>query len=386
MIFLSHFRCVDCGQEYLPDTVRYLCPSCAADYKAGMPLQGVLEVIYDYEGIKAHLEILDLITLLSPVSREYYPSLPIGDTPFFPAESLANKLNLPITYIKFDGISLSGSLKDRASYLMVAEANRLNIKEIVCASTGNAACSLAAICAAADIKAVIFTPKSAPIAKLTQILIHGAELHKVDGTYDDAFREALLYSDSDLVLNRNTAYHPYTIEGKKTAGLEIYLQMQCEVPDWIVIPSGDGVILSGIHKAFLDLKRLGLISSLPHLLSVQSESSDAITSYWESGIYADAVHPATFADSISVKTPSNAHWAVKALRESAGKSIRVCDEEIHLAQHELAKYAGVFAEPSSSATLAGLKKALSQKWILPDETVVLLVTGHGLKDINAVRF
>ena len=388
-VYYTHLRCVDCGEEYQRESVRYLCPKCSANYRAGIPLLGVLEVLYDYEAIAQELadqgSDADLLRLLAPVEEEYYPPLPIGNTPFFQSQRLAERLAIPGLYIKFDGMSLSGSYKDRASHLMTAEAKRLGIKEIVCASTGNAACSLAAITAAAGIKATIFAPAKAPVAKLTQIRIHGADLHNVEGTYDDAFKAALSYSQSEQVLNRNTGYHPFTIEGKKTAGIEIFAELGRKVPDWIVVPTGDGVILCGIHKAFLDLQRLGLIERLPRLLSVQNETSDAVTSYWERGYYEDAAAPDTIADSISVKTPSNAHWAVKALHECGGKSIRVSDAEIRLAQSELASQAGVFAEPSSSSTLAGLKKALAKKWINHDQTIVLLVTGHGLKDINAVQ-
>ncbi len=390
MNYFSHFRCIDCGAEYDRDEVRYLCPDCSKDYKPGIPLPGVLETILDYDGLRSamsdNMDYQSFMDCFSPVDREFYPDLPVGNTPLFNPHRLSSALEMPSLWIKFDGLNPSGSLKDRASYLMVAEANRLGIKEIVCASTGNAACSLSALCAAAGLKAVIFAPAKAPVAKLTQIKIHGADLHKVDGTYDDAFAKALAYSGSDASLNRNTAYHPFTIEGKKTVGLEIYYQMKGQVPDWIVVPTGDGVILSGVHKAFLDLQRSGLITRLPKLLSVQNESSDAITKYWETGIYQDAATPDTIADSISVKTPSNAHWALKSINESKGKSIRVSDAEIRKAQSKLAQDAGVFAEPSSSATLAGLQKAISQKWINTNECVVLLVTGHGLKNINAVQF
>jgi len=397
MIFLSNLRCTTCGKEYSPDKVRYLCPKCSKNYKPGIPLSGVLEVLYDYkliacawDSIKDRKPML-LKDILSPVERDFYPDLPVGNTPFFQPQRLSMKYDLPHLYIKFDGLNPSGSLKDRASQLMVAEARRLGIRKIVCASTGNAACSLAALSASSGIQAIIFAPEKAPPAKLVQIRIHGAELHKVKGTYDDAFRAALEFAQDNKVLNRNTGYHPYTIEGKKTAGLEIFVQMQDsknmnKIPDWIVIPTGDGVILSGVHKAFLDLRRAGITERLPHLLCVQSESSDAITKYWSSGTYEDAASPSTIADSISVKTPSNAHWAVQAIKESAGKCVLVSDDEILAAQKELADYSGIFAEPSSSASLAGLSKAVSQGWINKEESVVLLVTGHGLKDTAAVKF
>jgi len=270
----------------------------------------------------------------------------------------------------------SGSLKDRASELVVADANRLGIKEIVCASTGNAASSLACLCASMGKKAVIFAPKQAPQAKLVQIRVHGAELHLVAGTYDDAFAAALEYSAQNDCLNRNTAYNPFTIEGKKTAGLEIWRQLG-SVPDWIVVPVGDGVILAAIHKAFFDLLSCGIIEYLPKLLAVQAESSDAITSYWESSEYRDAANPMTIADSISVKAPSNAHGAVVALRESEGKAIRVHDDAILRDQKELARKTGVFAEPSAAATLSGLLGAIDNGWIEDDDKVVLLISGHG---------
>ncbi len=384
MSYFKYFQCNDCGADYALDAVRYLCPICSKDYKPGMPLPGVLEAYFDYLEIGFRWERKPDPTLFNALDAQYYPPLPVGNTPLFLVDRLAEKLGITNLWIKNDGVNPSGSYKDRASQLVVADANRLGIDEIVCASTGNAASSLACLCASAGKKAVIFAPATAPQAKLVQIQVHGAELHKVQGTYDDAFAAALDYSATHDCLNRNTAYHPFTIEGKKSAGIEIYMQLG-RVPDWIVVPVGDGVILAGIHKAFMDLLRAGIIERLPKLLAVQAESSDAITSYWESGRYQDALAPHTVADSISVKTPSNAHWALHALRESEGKAIRVSDEDILADQLELARTTGVFAEPSSAATLSGLKKALFNNWIFPGECVVLLITGHGLKDINAVK-
>ena len=368
-----------------------MCPSCSADYQPGMPLKGVLEASFDYPAIAAELQTKDLdcaalCNAFAAVDPCLYPPLPVGNTPYFAAKHLGRQIGIERLFIKNDGVNPSGSYKDRASHLMVAEATRLGIEEVVTASTGNAASSLAALCASAGKRAVIFAPETAPAAKLIQIQIHGATLHKVKGTYDEAFRQALDYSATHDCLNRNTAYHPLTIEGKKTAGLEIYLQNQRQVPDWIAIPVGDGVILAGIHKAFVDLMRAGLIDRLPRLLAVQAATSDAITSYFENGSYHNAADPKTVADSISVTTPSNAHWAVNALHETRGKAIRILDADILQAQKQLARESGVFAEPSSAATLAGINQALAKGWIQADEQVVLLITGHGLKDISAVKF
>jgi threonine synthase len=206
------------------------------------------------------------------------------------APRLAESIGLPQLWIKNDALNPSGSYKDRASQIVVADAVQKGVEEIVAASTGNAASSLACIAASVGKKAVIFAPESAPPAKLIQIQVHGAKLNKVKGTYDDAFKAALDYSATHECICRNTGYHPLTVDGKKSAGLEIFLQSG-KVPDWIVIPVGDGVILTGIHKAFMDLMHSGITDKLPRLLAVQADSSDAITSYWETGTYNDAAIP-----------------------------------------------------------------------------------------------
>ncbi|MDY0318731.1 MAG: threonine synthase [Candidatus Cloacimonadaceae bacterium] len=395
MTYFTGYRCTQCGAKYPLDELIYLCPSCSRDYHAGMPLKGILECEYDYPAIKREWEefqialphaheygkMEELCRLFGPLEKELYPNLPVGKTPLVSTQSLSGEM----LYLKFDGVNPSGSFKDRASYLMVAEAKRLGFREIVAASTGNAASSLAAICASAGIKAVIFAPASAPQAKLVQIRIHGAELHTVDGTYDDAFAAALDYSKTHECLNRNTAYHAFTIEGKKTAGLELFAQMPLP-PDYIFVPTGDGVILSGIAKAFRDLRQAGLLENVPALVAAQAETSDAITSYWESGNYMDAARPHTVADSISVKTPSAAHLAVQELRDSGGMAIRVSDAEILSAQKMLAQRSGIFCEPSSAATLAAYFNCREQGKIKDQASVVLMLTGHGLKDIQAVKF
>lgn len=385
MIYFKHYQCIQCGKQYSRDEIRYLCPECSKEYRAGMPLIGVLEAIFDYETIGQKWRENPDIDLFSAVEPEFYPELLVGNTPLFRSQRLAEAVGLLDVLIKYDGLNPSGSLKDRASHLMVAEAIRLKEKKVVTASTGNAACALSALCASAGLEAVIFVPKSAPPAKLIQIKVHGATLITVDGTYDDAFAASLEYTAKHGGLNRNTGYHPLTVEGKKTVGLEIFLQNNQNVPDWVVVPVGDGVILAAVHKAYIDLQRAGIINRLPHLLSVQADSSDAITRYFETGQYQDAVHPTTIADSISVRTPSNAHWAVKALKESKGTSVLVSDDDIREAQAILAKSSGVFAEPAAASTLAGLIKATEQHILCRMDQIVLLVSGHGLKDIGAVK-
>jgi len=394
MSFFQYYRCSQCDKEYDSERLSYLCPECSKDYQGGIPLPGILEAIFDYpeiakawadflkENPDAEIEarIRKLAMIFSPVDMEHYPNLPVGNSPLISGTGLGiNNL-----YLKFDGQNPSGSFKDRASALMVAEAKRRGIKEIVTASTGNAASSLAALCASSAISAVIFAPAKAPKAKLVQIKVHGATLNLVDGSYDDAYKEALRYSSSHNCLNRNTAYHPFTIEGKKTAGLEIFAQLG-QLPDYIFVPTGDGVILCGIAKAFADLLAARITDRLPALIAVQAESSDAICSYWESGTYQDSQAPETVADSISVKTPAAAHLAYRVLNETDGMGIRVSDPEILAAQKMLASRTGIFCEPSSAAALAAFFKAKEQGWIKDNSKVVLMITGHGLKDIEAVK-
>ncbi|HEX7611356.1 MAG TPA: threonine synthase [Candidatus Limnocylindrales bacterium] len=378
------YRCSRCGRTYGRDEVRYLCPECGRAYAPGMPLVGVLEVELDYQAIaKRFQRARPDWDLFSPVEREHFPVYPAGDTPFSPAPRLGERLGLPRLWIKNDGLNPSGSLKDRASVLVVAEAARLGEKTLVAASTGNAASSLAAVCAAAGRRAVIFVPQSAPRAKLVQMLICGARVIPVRGSYDDAFRLSLEYTRRRGGLNRNTAYHPLTIEGKKTAGLEIFAQNGMRVPDAILIPVGDGVIISGIYKAFHDLRAAGLCERLPRLIAVQAESSAAIHDYIVSGSFRPAASPATIADSISVSVPSNPDLARRAVLESGGFSLTVSDERILEAQVLLASEAGVFAEPAAAAAAAALLADEARERLNPDWQIVILVTGHGLKDVEA---
>ncbi len=376
------YECSYCGKTFKRDEVKYLCPSCSSDYKPGEPLKGVLLAKFDYDFIgKKFTKDNPDMNLFSAVEEKYFPEYKCGNTPFLMFSNLNRYTGFDNVWIKNDSLNPSGSFKDRASFLVVAESNRINEDTIVTASTGNAASSLAAVCASAEKKAIIFVPESAPKAKLLQMFIYGADVRKVKGTYDDAFRLSLDYTETNKGLNRNTAYHPLTIEGKKSAGLEIFIQNEFKLPDAILIPVGDGVIISGICKAFFDLKEAGVINKLPRLVCVQAESSDAIHNFIQTGKYRNALNPITVADSISVSAPSNAYMAAKSVKDSGGFSVTVSDDEIMTAQKELAMTTGVFAEPSCASVLAALKK--SKDKFDKNEQIVLLITGSGLKDIDS---
>lgn len=381
-----HYKCHTCGKTYQRDEVRYLCPECSPNELPEIPLKGVLECVLNYETINQswNQQQADL-DIFSPVDKKYYPRIQVGNTPFFKVERLGDKLCLNNLWIKNDGASLSGSLKDRASFLVVAEANRLGLDTVITASTGNAACALSAICAADCKKAIIFVPKTAPKAKLTQLRLYGADLRIVDGSYDDAYRESLLYSIHNQGLNRNTAYHPLTIEGKKTVALEIFKQNNFKAPDSVIVPVGDGVIIAGVYKGFYDLFKAGLIEKIPKLISIQAEKSSAINNLYNTKLYQASKDPSTIADSISVRNPGNAYMAVDCIKNSEGFCVNVNDNEIMEAQKYLSENSGVYAEPAASASLAGLIKAKDRFY--KDEQIVLLITGNGLKDIDAsIRF
>jgi threonine synthase len=379
------YRCTDCGRTYSRDEVRYLCPVCGKAYRPGIPLVGVLEAVFDYEAIHNHFDRAKLDwNLFCAVEKEFHPPIQVGNTPLSPVDRLGAELGLASLWVKNDGLNPSGSLKDRASFLVVAEARRLGLELIVAASTGNAASALAAVCASTGTKALIFVPEKAPKAKLVQMVLYGAQVIPIKGTYDDAFALSLEYTDQRGGLNRNTAYHPLTIEGKKTVGLEIWAQLGFQVPEAILVSVGDGVILGGVHKAFVDLQRAGLIDRLPRLIGVQAETSDAIHRYVESGVYSDAPNPTTRADSISVTCPSNAHGARRAILESKGLTLTVTDEEILEAQAHLASRTGIFTEPAGATALAGLVKLQAgPNRLATAGSVVILATGHGLKDVDA---
>jgi len=379
------YRCTDCGRTYTRDQVRYLCPECGPRYRPGIPLVGVLEAAFDYDHIRERFDQAKPDwNLFCAVESEFHPPMAVGNTPLVKVQRLGESLGLPGLWVKNEGLNPSGSLKDRASFLVAAEARRLGEKRVVAASTGNAASALAVVCASAGLEALIFVPEKAPKGKLVQMVVAGATVVPVKGTYDDAFRLSLEFTAQRGGLNRNTAYHPLTIEGKKTAGLELWAQLDGQAPDAVVVSVGDGVILGGLHKAFVDLQRAGLIARLPRLIGVQAEKSDAIHRYVQTGTYGDAPDPSTKADSISVVCPSNAHGCRKAVLASKGRTLTVTDDEILDAQGLLARTTGIFTEPAGATAMAGLLKLQrGADRLAADTRVVIMATGHGLKDIES---
>jgi len=298
------------------------------------------------------------------------------------------KLGMEHLWIKDEGKNPTASFKDRASSVVVARAREIGADIVVTASTGNAGAALAGMSAAIGQKAIIFAPKTAPQAKIAQLLIYGAQVILVDGNYDSAFDLTIEASREFGWYCRNTGFNPFTAEGKKTAALEIWEQICLNLPDDslplnVFVSVGDGNIISGLHKGFKDLMTLGWLKQMPRIFGVQSEKSAAVANTFFAGDEKIiTIEATTIADSISVDLPRDGVRAVRAARETGGSYITVSDEEIIAGIGELGPY-GIFVEPAGSTSYMGMKKALANKQIDPHEPTVVINTGNGLKDIRA---
>ncbi|MCK4305905.1 MAG: threonine synthase [Candidatus Eisenbacteria sp.] len=388
--FVKCLRCVTCGAEYEIDESVHTCSTCG-------PLLGTLDVLYDTDRLAASFGPDILKERTDPTIWRYHEILPIRDrsapvaipvgmTPLYSLDS-ALGFNAPKRLlIKDDTRHPSGSTKDRATAVAMARAREVGVSSVAAASTGNAASSLATFAARADLACCIFAPATAPAAKLLQIRAHGATLLAIEGTYDQAFDLCMATCERLGFYNRNTAVNPFLSEGKKTIALEIWEQLGFRAPDVIVVPVGDGCIVGGVYKGFCDLLDLELIPRIPRIIGVQASGSSALAVAWREGLErCKPSQASTLADSICVSHPRDQIKALRAIRESDGLFITVDDQAILEALSILASKAGILVEPAAAAPLAGLKEALAKGQIESDAEVVLLHTGHGLKDIDALQ-
>ena len=380
---VTGLRCMKCEREYASGEVAYTCPSCGLD--------GILDVLYDYDEIgrgfsrdalaqsreSSHWRYLPLL----PVgSAESAPPLRVGWTPLYEGRGL---LGLRKLFIKDDSLNPTASLKDRATSVGIARAMEEGVAAIAAASTGNAGSSLAGFAAAAHLPCYIFVPADAPKPKIAQLLVYGATVFAVDGSYDDAFDLAAAAIEHYGWYNRSCAVNPYLIEGKKTVAFEICEQLGFMAPDKVFIPVGDGCIASGVYKGFAEFARLGFIERVPELIGVQAEGCDPIKVAFDGQCEIVPCEACTIADSIAAGHPRNWRKATRGIRTSGGSMMTVTDDEILAAIATLGREAGVFAEPAGATAFAGLTKAVSEGTIGSDEMVVVLMTGSGLKDTDS---
>ena len=388
------YICSDCGKEFSSSKLVYRCPECshttsdsitASD--SGLQFQsGNLTVQLDNNELRKlnsleHVTAFDFFPYTIPTPTAY----PAGNTPLVQSPRLSGSYGLKNLRFKVEGTNPSGSFKDRASQLVSAQAIAMGEKKIVLASTGNAGSAMACAGAAYGLNVILFVPESAPVNKLMQSLVYGACVVPIKGTYDDAFALSIEYSEKFGGINRNTAYNPMTIEGKKSVSIELFEQLGRNVPDAVYIPVGDGAILSGVYKGFSDLLRAGIISHIPRLVCVQAEKSAAISHAFSSGREAVLESAETMADSISVASPAAGRLAVSALRASHGWTAIVSDRDISEAQFELGEQAGLFTEPAAAAAWAGVRKDVEKikETLGRDAEITVLLTGTGFKDMAA---
>ena len=389
------YRCSLCGKEFLPQGVTYTCPQDG----------GNLDVVLDISGIKQHTQPKNIFSSQEASLWRYLPLLPVTDpgglgtplraagwTPVFQPQVLAQKLGLQSLWVKDESRNPTASFKDRASALLVGRARNIGAQVVVTASTGNAGAALAGMAAAVGQQAVIFAPHTAPPAKIAQLLVFGAQVLLVDGTYDDAFDLTIQAAEAFGWYCRNTGYNPFTAEGKKTAAFEIWEWLSQEAVSTLIGPNkrlsifvsvGDGNIISGLHKGFKDLAALGWLEAMPRIFGVQAEGSAAIANAFFSG--SEQIIPVqarTLADSISVDLPRDGVRAVRAVRQTGGSYVLVSDAEILAAIAELGRV-GIFAEPAGATAYAGLVRAIALGLVGGDDPVLVLNTGSGLKDVRA---
>jgi len=378
-------KCVGCAREYQMSHEIYVCESCGNN----------LDVIYDYSYVGARLTKESLSSNADRSIWRYRPLLPIEDsspvpplfigwTPLYNSAKLANEHSIKALYIKDDGRNPTASFKDRASAVAVVKAQEARAQAITCASSGNAASALAGICASVGMKNYIFVPASTPRGKIAQLMIYRANIFLVEGPYDEAFDLCLQASQRFGWYQRNTGYNPYTIEGKKTAALEICEQLNWHAPDKVIVPVGDGNIISGLWKGFNDLYQLKFIDRLPQMMAVQAEGACSIVNAVNSDGVLREMEANTIADSIAVGKSRDGLRAVRAIRDSGGMGIKVSDAEILQAIGALARATGIFAEPAAAASYAAFLKLSQSAAFRSDETVLLLITGNGLKDVDSI--
>ena len=379
------YRCTVCGKEYPFGPELMTCPACGE--------KGILDIVYDYAEIKKAFSRESLsgnrdnsmwrYRALMPLNGEGLSDfLRIGWTPLYESRHLVYELGLKKLYIKDDGLNPTGSLKDRASGVAVAKAMELGYDTICCSSTGNAASSCAGNAARMGLKTVIFVPERAPLGKVSQLLIFGANVISVKGDYRQTFELSRDAIDKWGFYNRNAGINPVMTEGKKTVSLEIAEQLNWKPTDWVAVSVGDGCTIGGVYNGFRDLYELGMIDRIPKILGVQSTGCCPFVDAAREHRELVPTPENTLADSIAVGVPRNPIKAKRAVEASGGTWIAVTDDEILDTMRVLGRTEGVFSEPAGATASAGVRRAVKEGVIKADETVTTISTGSGLKDVK----
>jgi threonine synthase len=381
---ITELVCVQCGTRYHEGEAS-TCPRCGPD-------EGILDVRFDLPRAAATLTRRNLADRtrshwryreLLPLDEKFCPTEGhLGWTPVIEAPRLAKVLGIGRLRLKDDGRNPSGSFKDRPSSVGVARAQQEGKQIIACASTGNAASSLAYSAAVAGMPCNIFVGKNVPQGKLAQLLAYGARVFRVMGTYAQAYDLCTQACEKFGWYNRNAAINPYLVEGKKTGGLETAEQCADDPPEWIVCSVGDGCSIAGVHKGVVEMKAVGVIDWTARMLGVQAEDVAPIAEAFRTGKLDRSVIGDTYADSINVPVPRNWRKAVNAVHESDGAYVTATDNEIMQSVPLTGRLTGVFAEPAAATTIAGVVVAKEKGILNAKSNVLAMITGNGLKDIQ----
>jgi len=382
---MKHYlECIGCSAKFEPAQT-YTCPKCG----------DLLQIQYDYRSLapefRASIRKLGPLSVwryskLLPVSATMAVTIGEGGTALVRSTRLAKRLGIAETYVKNEGQNPTASFKDRGMTVAITRAVSIGARKVLCASTGNTSASMAAYAAKAGLEAVVLIPKGKiAMGKLLQATIHGAEIRQVKGNFDKALERARKIAATSKHLYLVNSLNPYRIEGQKTLAFEVWEQLGRKVPDAVFVPVGNAGNISAIWKGFLELKKVGLTKRTPRMIGIQASGAAPLAEAYASGREKIAAwpHPNTIASAIRIGAPVSWKKALRAARESNGTIMPASDAEIIAAQRELAKHEGIFAEPASAASIAGLAKAQKLNLIKPGESAVCVITGHGLKDQKA---
>ncbi|MEM3703405.1 MAG: threonine synthase [Candidatus Bathyarchaeia archaeon] len=375
---MAFLKCTDCGKRLDEYGQKHCCPKCG----------GMVEYQYDYEKLKASKFVGSFSfwrykNFLPKVKT--VASMGEGGTPLHKARRLSKTLKLSNVYFKDETRNPTNSFRDRCAALLVSNAIDLKHKAMICATNGNLGASLAAYCAKYGLACHIVVPKNVDMGKLAQMLIYDAVIEEHGEIVDDALKKAEEIAEEAGWYQGSAELNPLAIEALKTIAYEVYEQI--DVPDWFIVPMGSGGTLYAIWKGFKELEKTGKTNSLPKLIGVQAEGcSPIVNAYLQNAPELTLnTKPSTHALAILVRNPSYGRLAIEAVKESKGLAISVSDEEIFLAEQELAKLEGIFAEPASAATYAALKKLANQRIIGETDKAVCLITGSGLKATDILQ-
>jgi threonine synthase len=385
---IKALRCAKCGRESSSWTV-FHCASCDAVLEVQVDLGNLTDSYFSEIRERKDRTIWRWFEFFPVESRASIVSLGEGYTPLVESPRLAEKLGLPRLRLKNDSLLPTGSLKDRSNSVGLSRAKELGFSTAAVISTGNAAASVAAYAAAAGLKSVVMVPDGTSSAKVLQAVAYGATVAVVQGSFDGDV--ARLYKDAlkEFGWYDCLSSNPYRDEGKKSYAYEMLEQLDGEIPDWVIHPTAGGTGLYAMWKGYNELLQFGWINKLPRLIAAQSAAAAPLVRSFEKGLV--DVEPVeardTIAESIQVGNPISVGWrALEAIRASKGTAVALSEDDIIEAQSDVARYAGIFAEPAGSISIAAAKKLRADGVIRRDESVVCNITGHGLKQPEAGRF